>query len=304
MSSWPSRDWYHARFLLRVCLSEMFAVSALIFTHMHYDATVPYNLPEAIPCSIVFGWAIWIFGPISGPQLSPIVTVSLLVTRRITIFHLLASMIGQFLGVLFGFLLALGLAANTHPFLNTPKFGMSTVNHVTAAQAFGLEFLASTWLIWVILATLDEFRAVPWSQGHVSIFYSVFLLTRLWLEAMLHLRTTWTDNSYWMSGVRRIFYSDKQKGSYTGCSLNPFRSLVPAVFHRKYDNLWVYIVGPFAAAILAPLIYETVFSDGASTWRFRAWFTLVDFDRYLDYKLENTKDNATSSSERFIQSEE
>ncbi|KAF8572287.1 hypothetical protein P879_00684 [Paragonimus westermani] len=251
MSSWPSRDWYHARFLLRVCLSEMFAVSALIFTHMHYDATVPYSLPEAIPCSIVFGWAIWIFGPISGPQLSPIVTVSLLVTRRITILHLLASMTGQFLGVLFGFLLALGLAANTHPLLHTPKFGMSTVNHVTAVQAFGLEFLASTWLIWVILATLDEFRAVPWSQGHVSIFYSVFLLTRLWLEATL-----------------------------------------------------VYIVGPSAAAILAPLIYETVLSDGASTWRFRAWFTRVDFDRYLDYRLENTKDNATSSSERFIQSEE
>ncbi|KAF5404673.1 hypothetical protein PHET_01735 [Paragonimus heterotremus] len=277
MSNWPSRDWYHARFLLRVCISEMFAVSALIFTHMHYDATMPYNLPEAIPCSIVFGWAIWVFGPISGPQLSPIVTIALLITRRITILSAIASVVGQILGVIFGFLLALGLAANTHPLLHTSTFGMSTVNHVTTIQAFGLEFVASTWLIWVILATLDEFRAVPWSQGHVSMFYSVFLLTRLWLEAVL--------------------------GTYTGCSLNPFRSLIPAIFHRKYETLWVYIVGPSAAAILAPLIYETILSDGASTRRFRAWITRMDFDRCWDYKRDNTKDNATRSSERFIQSE-
>ncbi|KAA3678210.1 aquaporin-1, partial [Paragonimus westermani] len=249
ISSRSSRDWYYARFLLRVCLSEMFAVTMLTFSHIHYDVTVLYNLPTAMPCSIAFGWAVWIFGPISGPQLSPIVTIALLITRRITILSAVASVVGQILGVLFGFLLARGLAANTHPLLHTSTFGMTTVNHVTAVQAFGLEFLAGISLIWVILATFDEFRPVEWTQGHVSIFFGVFFLTLLWLGAML-----------------------------------------------------VYFVGPLAASVVAPLIYETVLSDGASARRLRAWFTRADFDRRFDYKHEeentNCRDKSSPTEER------
>ncbi|KAF8572288.1 hypothetical protein P879_00685 [Paragonimus westermani] len=284
ISSRSSRDWYYMRFLLRVCFSEMFAVTMLTFSHIHYDVTGLYNLPTAMPCSIVFGWAVWVFGPISGPQLSPIVTIALLITRHITILSAVASVVGQILGVLFGFLLARGLAANTHPLLHTSTFGMTTVNHVTAVQAFGLEFLAGIILIWVILATFDEFRPVEWAQGHVSIFFGVFFLTLLWLGAML--------------------------GSYTGCSLNPFRSLIPAIFNGNYENLWtvqlvylqVYFVGPLAASVVAPLIYETVLSDGASTRRLRAWFTRADFDRRFDYKHgeENTncRHKSTPTEER------
>ncbi|KAF5404674.1 Aquaporin-1 [Paragonimus heterotremus] len=276
ISSKPSRDWYYARFLLRVCFSEMFAVTMLTFSHIHYDVTVLYNMPTALPGSIVFGWAVWIFGPISGPQLSPIVTIALLITRRITILSAIASVVGQILGVIFGFLLALGLAANTHPLLHTPAFGMTTVNHVTAVQAFGLEFLAGISLIWVILATFDEFRPTEWSQGHTSIFFGIFFLTIMWLGGML--------------------------GSYTGCSLSPFRSLIPAIFNGNYENLWVYIVGPLTASVVAPLIYETVLSDGASISRLRAWFTQADFDRRFDYKRaeENTncRDKSSPTEER------
>ncbi|KAF6769019.1 hypothetical protein AHF37_12818 [Paragonimus kellicotti] len=164
----------------------MFAVTMLTFSHIHYDVTVLYNMPSALPGSIVFGWIVWIFGPISGPQLSPIVTIALLITRRITIFPAITSVVGQILGVLLGFLLASGLAPQTHtPLLNTPTFGMTTVNHVTAVQAFGLEFLAGISLIWVILATFDEFRPAEWAQGHTSIFFGVFFLTITWLGAML-----------------------------------------------------------------------------------------------------------------------
>ncbi|KAF7262046.1 hypothetical protein EG68_00636 [Paragonimus skrjabini miyazakii] len=164
MDKWPKCDWYHLRYLLRIIFSETVTNTTIIFTLIHYNAELPASLPTAVPAIAVFAWTIWVCGPVSGPQITPIVPAALVFMRHITIIHAVVVMVGQFLGSLFGYLLAWALRPDNHPGVNGTNFGLTLVKHVTVGQAFGLEFLAAFWIIMAVLATLDEFRPSPWTQ--------------------------------------------------------------------------------------------------------------------------------------------
>lgn len=50
-------------------------------------------------------------------------------------------------------------------------------------------------------------------------------------------------------------------GPLTGASLNPARSIGPAVATGNFDNLWVYLIGPALGGVLAGLLYKTIFEE-------------------------------------------
>lgn len=50
-------------------------------------------------------------------------------------------------------------------------------------------------------------------------------------------------------------------GPLTGASLNPARTLGPALITGNFADIWLYFVGPIAGAILAGLLYKTVFEE-------------------------------------------
>jgi MIP family channel proteins len=50
-------------------------------------------------------------------------------------------------------------------------------------------------------------------------------------------------------------------GPLTGASLNPARSIGPAVAVGDFANLWVYLVGPAIGGIVAGVLYKAVFEE-------------------------------------------
>jgi aquaporin NIP len=47
-------------------------------------------------------------------------------------------------------------------------------------------------------------------------------------------------------------------GPVTGASMNPARSLAPALFQGTTSNLWVYFLGPCIGATTAALLYKKI----------------------------------------------
>ncbi len=61
----------------------------------------------------------------------------------------------------------------------------------------------------------------------------------------------WTPLGNWLLVATLVW----QGAPYTGTSLNPARSLGPALVAPELANLWVYLVGPCAGALLAAAIF-------------------------------------------------
>lgn len=50
-------------------------------------------------------------------------------------------------------------------------------------------------------------------------------------------------------------------GPLTGGSLNPARTLGPAVASGNFADIWLYFVGPIAGGVIAGLLYKSVFEE-------------------------------------------
>ena len=50
-------------------------------------------------------------------------------------------------------------------------------------------------------------------------------------------------------------------GPLTGASLNPARTLGPAIASGNYADIWLYFVGPLLGGAIAALLYIGVFKE-------------------------------------------
>jgi aquaporin Z len=166
--------------------------------------------------------AIAIGGHASGGHYNPAVTLGAALDGRLTWVSALGYVVSQAIG---------GFAASLVVLLVLSKdFVGATVNHAGSIVQDATTNEIHAFAVEVILTTI--FVAVILTVTKKAPTHALFVIP-LTLVA-IH-----------FAGV-----------PISGASVNPIRSLAPAVVSGDYGGLWVYLTGPFAGAILGFAIYR------------------------------------------------
>jgi aquaporin NIP len=159
-------------------------------------------------------------GHLSGAHLNPAVTLAFVLTRHFPSRDAGAYMLAQTLGAVTAALVLLALWPDAPADLGATRPG------VGAWSALLYEALLSAALTFVIVAVATDTRAVG-SAAALAIGGTVTL------DALFG-------------------------GPVTGASMNPARSLGPALVAGELADLWVYLIGPPVGAVLGALAYQLV----------------------------------------------
>jgi aquaporin Z len=155
---------------------------------------------------------IYTFGDISGAHLNPAVTIAFAAARRFPWPALPGYLTAQFLGAF----AASGLLRVLFP--ADPTLG-ATLPVGPAMQSFILEIVLSALLMLVVLS-------VSTGAKEKGITAGIAIGAVIALEAMF-------------------------AGPICGASMNPFRSLAPALVSGHIEHLWLYLTAPIVGALLA-----------------------------------------------------
>jgi MIP family channel proteins len=175
---------------------------------------------------LVFGavvcGAIHTVGPVSGAHLNPAVTIALASVGRFPAREVAPYVAAQALGGI------LAGAAVLTTFGPVPDLGLT---HATAGMrvAFGVEAAMTAWLLFTILGITDP------EHGHPA-------LAGLVIGATI---------------VLLVLFG----GPLSGTSLNPARSLGPALVQGDLGELWLYLTAPVLGACAGAWLYRGVRGD-------------------------------------------
>lgn len=176
---------------------------------------------------IVFGLVvacmIYAVGHISGAHFNPAVTLAFAVTRHFPKKEILPYWMAQFLAaILASFILKTILP-------ETESFG-ATVPSIPVFKALIWEMILTFFLMFVIIAVATDTRA----EGVIA--------------------------GLAIGGT--VAFCAFVGGLVTGASMNPARSLGPAIFQNQLQVLWIYMLGPAIGAVLAALVYQCIRCEG------------------------------------------
>lgn len=161
---------------------------------------------------------------ISG-HLNPAVTLGFLVARRIEPLMAAIYICAQVLGAIAA-AYALKAALPADLFAATRGGGQAISLDVTAGQAFFLELVATFFLTFVVFGTAVDPKAPKVGGFAIGLTVAADILAI---------------------------------GPLTGASMNPARSLGPAVASGIFEGQAVYWAGPIVGAIVAALLYDGLF---------------------------------------------
>ena len=159
---------------------------------------------------------IYALGPVSGAHLNPAVTIAFAVARKFPVKEILPYMISQVAG-------AMSASLVLHYLFPANQFLGSTLPAGEEMQSFILEVILTFFLMLVIIQVATGSK----EQG---MFAGLAIGSTVLLEAMF-------------------------AGPICGASMNPARSLSPAVVSGHLEHLWIYMVAPVSGAILAVVVW-------------------------------------------------
>ena len=175
----------------------------------------------AITFGAIVAAMIYTFGRISGAHINPAVTIAFAFTDRFDRKDLLPYLVFQLIGAF--------LASATLRILFPIHENLgSTIPFGSWQQSFILEVILTYFLMLVIIFVSDS--------EETKAFTGLAVGGTVLLEAMF-------------------------AGPITGASMNPARSIAPAIVSGNITELWIYIAAPIIGAILASLTWKLMRDD-------------------------------------------
>jgi aquaporin NIP len=210
----------------RLAGAEALAAFALVFagcgalvTNARYDGAL-----GAVGISLVFGLIImamiYATGHLSGAHINPAVTIAFTLTRHFSPRDAVAYIAAQCAGATAGAVALLAV------WTDEPAQLGATLPSVGAGSALLYELILTAVLMFVIMAVATDTRAVG-AAAAIAIGGTVAL------DALFG-------------------------GPVTGASMNPARSLGPALAAWEWRDFWIYLVGPLGGTALGGLAYQLV----------------------------------------------
>jgi MIP family channel proteins len=228
---------------LKAAAAEMIATALFLMVSIGSIAAVTANGSDALPTvALTFGLTIAFLaagiGGISGGHINPAVTFAMIITGQISVvkggMYIVAQLIGACIGVL------ILRAFLTDDLLGAiPGAGGNFINTDAVSEAWHgmlLEAMGTFVLVWTVFAVAVNPRL---SSGNVAPLYIGLAV-----------------------GVVHFFLIP-----LTGTGINPARSLGPALFlpavedglPGRFDDHWIYWIGPLLGATAAALIYYALY---------------------------------------------
>jgi MIP family channel proteins len=210
--------------LARSLVAEAIGTFALVFAGagaVMVDAKTHQlgHIGIAITFGLVIMVMIYAVGHISGAHFNAAVTFSFALTRHFPWSRAVGYWAAQFVG-------ALTAAAILRASLGNIAHVGATLPSGSLAQSFLWEAVMSGFLMFVILAVATDTRAV----GEAA---AIAIGGTIGLDAMFG-------------------------GPISGASMNPMRSLGPALVSGDLHALWLYIVAPLVGASIGGVLYQFI----------------------------------------------
>ena len=211
--------------LVKKCLAEFIGTFLLCYVGCG-AAILNSNIPVSGPLIFVFlivGLASG-FGHISGAQLNPSVSLAFLLTKQMCIKEFCAYVTSQCLGALSGFFLLYQLLSSIQDKvtdLACNGYGELSPSKISMFNAFFFEFFITCFFVYVILTNCKKKEApfiIGFTIGSISFF----------------------------------------SGSLTGGSMNPARSLAPALIMggTALKQVWLFICAPLLGAAQSVFLFN------------------------------------------------
>jgi len=202
-----------------------------------------------IAAALSFGLVLMVFaasfGHISGVHFNPSVTIGVLLAGEMQAVMAILYVVMQLLGgIAAGGILRLLLATRTY---SACRGGATLLTHYAAFNETGVNG--------PVYHVADHVRI--W-QGILIEFIVTFILVTVILMVALDTKSK-TGLAPILIGFT-LAVNILAVGAYTGGSLNPARSLGPAIFANEWENHFVYWIGPLVGAIIAGFLYRTVWA--------------------------------------------
>jgi aquaporin NIP len=210
----------------RRALAEGIAAFALVFAgcgavvaNAVYGGTL-----GSVGIALVFGLVIMVMiyaiGHLSGAHINPAVTLAFTLTRHFPPREAAAYVAAQVAGAVAAALVLLAI------WPSEPAQLGATIPTIGAGSAFVYEAILTAFLMFVIMAVATDTRAVG-AAAAIAIGGTI--------------------------GLDALF-----GGPVTGASMNPARSLGPALAAWEWHDIWIYVAAPPVGAALGGLAYQLV----------------------------------------------